>query len=223
MSCGRDELAFLDIHDLAGAAGRDQQIGLPAKESRDLQDVDGFGRGLRLRRLVNVGQHLEAQLARGRARMRKPSSKPGPRYEFTLLRLALSKEALKTKSPAILPDLARQKVNVLFALDHARSGDQAQAACRPPKLNRHADTAAHAMLGDVHAAQLPVAMLQRRADEGAEQRMRLQRLRFELGMELAAEIPGMIGDLADLDVHAVRSLAREPQAVRGENRLRTRG
>ena len=51
-----------------------------------------------------------------------------------------------------------------------------------------------------------------RADEGDEQRVRLQRLRLELGMELAAEEPGMVGDLADLDVRAVGRLAGDAQA-----------
>jgi len=32
-----------------------------------------------------------------------------------------------------------------------------------------------------------------RADEGGEERVRLQRLRFEFWMELTAEEPGMIG------------------------------
>jgi len=36
-------------------------------------------------------------------------------------------------------------------------------------------------------------MLQRGADEGFEQRVRLERLGLELGVELAAEIPGMPG------------------------------
>src|SRR4051812_24670002 len=33
------------------------------------------------------------------ARIRSPSRRPGPRYASTLVRLALSKEALKTNSP----------------------------------------------------------------------------------------------------------------------------
>ena len=44
------------------------------------------------------------------------------------------------------------------------------------------------------------AVLVRRRDEGAEQRMRLQRLGLELGMELAAQEEGVVGDLDDLDV-----------------------
>ena len=63
-------------------------------------------------------------------------------------------------------------------------------------------------------------MLQRGAEKRGEQRMRLQRLRFEFGMELASQIPRMIRQFADLDVHAVGRLARQPQAVLGQNRLK---
>ena len=57
-------------------------------------------------------------------------------------------------------------------------------------------------------------MLVRRGDKGGEQRMRLQRLGFELGMELAAQIPGMVRHFADLDVDAVGRLRRSmPQAA----------
>jgi len=56
-------------------------------------------------------------------------------------------------------------------------------------------------------------VVQRGADKRPEQRMRLQGLRFELGMELAAQEPGMIGQLADFDVDPVGSLPRQPQAM----------
>ena len=61
----RDELAFLDIHDAAGAAGFDQKIRLAAQEGRDLQDVDGLGGFRGLRRLVDVGKHGESGIADG--------------------------------------------------------------------------------------------------------------------------------------------------------------
>src|SRR5215472_4038993 len=64
-----------------------------------------------------------------------------------------------------------------------------------------------------------LAMLERRADERTKKRMRLHRFRLELGMELAAQIPGMIRQLADFDVDAVRSLAGEFQAVILQNCL----
>ena len=40
----------------------DEQIGLPAEERRDLQDVGDLGGGGGLRRLVDVGQDRHAEL-----------------------------------------------------------------------------------------------------------------------------------------------------------------
>src|SRR5689334_17949146 len=51
-----------------------------------------------------------------------------------------------------------------------------------------------------------------RPDEGLKQRMRFQRFRFELRMELAAQIPRMVRDLTNLDIRAVRRLARNAEA-----------
>src|SRR5579871_4648208 len=59
-----------------------------------------------------------------------------------------------------------------------------------------------------------------RADEGGEERVRLHRLRFELGMELAAEHPGVVREFADLDVDLVGGLAGEAEAMFGEDRLK---
>src|SRR5581483_8677442 len=50
------------------------------------------------------------------------------------------------------------------------------------------------------------------ADKCFEQRVRLHRLRFELGVELAPQEPGVIGDLADLDVRAVGGLTGDAKA-----------
>src|SRR6201996_1707829 len=62
-------------------------------------------------------------------------------------------------------------------------------------------------------------MLQRRADERSKQRMRLQRLRFELRMELAPEIPRMFRQFANLHVDAIRRLAGKPKTVGRQLRL----
>src|SRR5580698_2604768 len=53
-----------------------------------------------------------------------------------------------------------------------------------------------------------LAMLVRRRHKGREQRMRLHRLGFKFRMELAAEEPGMVRDLADFHVHRIGGLAR---------------
>jgi len=49
--------------------------------------------------------------------------------------------------------------------------------------------------------------------------MRLQRLRLELRMELAAQHPGMLGDLANLDVSLVGRLAGDAQPAGGQTLL----
>ena len=57
-----DELAFLDVHDLAGTAGFEQQIGLAAEERRDLEDVGHFGGGRGLGGFVDIGQDGKSAL-----------------------------------------------------------------------------------------------------------------------------------------------------------------
>src|SRR5437660_1520318 len=49
------------------------------------------------------------------------------------------------------------------------------------------------------------------ADEGGEQRVRLERFGLEFRVELHADIPGMIWDLDNLRQHAVRRHARKPE------------
>ena len=60
----------------------------------------------------------------------------------------------------------------------------------------------------------PLPVLSRRSDERLEQRVRLHRLALEFRMELASEKPGMIRDLADLDVRIIGRLAGDPQPRR---------
>src|SRR5579863_8158930 len=51
-----------------------------------------------------------------------------------------------------------------------------------------------------------------RPDECLEKRVRLHGLTLELGMELASQEPGMIGDFANLDVGIVGRLAGDAEA-----------
>ena len=60
ISSGRNELAFFDIHDAAGLARGDKQIGLAAKERRDLQHVANFRGRSHLRDFVHVGEDRQA-------------------------------------------------------------------------------------------------------------------------------------------------------------------
>jgi hypothetical protein len=52
----REELRLLDVHQRAGPCQCHDKVGLARQEGRQLQDVDDFGGGLRLLRLVDVGQ-----------------------------------------------------------------------------------------------------------------------------------------------------------------------
>src|SRR5579863_6968808 len=75
------------------------------------------------------------------------------------------------------------------------------------------------MLGARACAGLEPArpVLVRGSDEGREQRMRFERLGFELWMELAAQKPGMVRNLADFHVNGVGSLAGDPQPSARQN------
>ena len=75
----RDELAFLDIDDAAGAPSCNQQIGLAAEERRDLQDIDDFGGGPGLRWFVDIRQDGDTQLRAARRECAGLPSDPGPR------------------------------------------------------------------------------------------------------------------------------------------------
>ena len=56
---GRQELTLLDVDDASGLRRGHQEVGLPAQERRNLQDVGHRGRGRRVRRLVDVGENRD--------------------------------------------------------------------------------------------------------------------------------------------------------------------
>src|ERR1035437_7396623 len=147
------------------------------------------------------------------ARMRSPSFNPGPRYAPTLVRLALSKLALNTNSPtaARMPRAMRCTCSSL-SMTHG----PAISTRRLPKSANSIGTGELGM-GEqrlLNGRLAPVALLFRRADEALEQRVRLHGFGFELGMELAAQIPRMVGEFADFDVGIVRRLAGDLEARR---------
>ena len=136
--------------------------------------------------------------SRTRPSTRTPSSSPGPRNDAPDVRFALSYDALKTKGTPARRVMSRSASagldRVRLALDHARPGDEHQRA------------AADAHAADVdreHPLTLPrtprpacrvrelVAVA--RLDEAGEQRVRLQRLRLELGVELHGDVPRVVG------------------------------
>src|SRR5438876_46392 len=148
--------------------------------------------------------------------MRSPSARPGPRYAETLVRLALSKEALNTNGPAISA-MASAMRRTCSSLSITQGPAISASGLAPPKRIDGVTSICTGIL-DVpqqRPGQTPLAIFICGRYERPEQRMRLERLRFELGMELAAQIPRMAGNLANLDVGAIRRLARNSQTGRG--------
>ena len=58
---GRQELSFLDVDHLAGSGSGHQQVGLTAKECRDLQDVDIFRSHFSFLSGVYVGHYRDVE------------------------------------------------------------------------------------------------------------------------------------------------------------------
>src|SRR5664280_2030658 len=145
--------------------------------------------------------------------MRRPSFRPGPRYVPPEVRLALSKDALKTNSPTAsrMPRAMRCTCSSL-SMTHG----PATSTSGWPQPNALYSIATG--VNRLRPRRLPGLRLQPAppvliggADKRLEEGMRFHRFGLELGMELAAEIPRMIGDLADLDIGLVRRLARDAQ------------
>src|ERR1035438_4002831 len=148
------------------------------------------------------------------ARIRNPSFSPGPRYVPPLDRLALSNEALKMNSPTAsrMPRAMRWTCSSL-SMTHGPA--ISTSGVPAPNALYSIGTAEQRLLLRL---QPPHPVLVGSSDERREQRMRMHRFGLELGVELAAQIPRMARDFADLHVGLVRRLPRNPQP-RGHQRL----
>ena len=103
---GRQELALLDIDRPAGFGRGQQQVGLAAQESRDLQHVDCFRHRPALLRRMDVGQDRQPQVSRTSARIGRLGFQADARGALpSEVRLALSKRGLVDQADA---ELARQ-------------------------------------------------------------------------------------------------------------------
>ena len=142
----RHELSLLDVDDAARAARRQQQIGLPAEESGNLQDVGHRGHRFGLRRLMNIGEDRKAfRLQPGQNAQSFDEARPAIGVQAGAV--GLVKRRLEDEAAAHgVANAARHPVDVLFAFDHARSGDQHQRTGCPlgpaerAELNRHSNT-----------------------------------------------------------------------------------
>src|SRR4051812_42730113 len=146
--------------------------------------------------------------SRTRPRIRSPSSIPGPRNDLVEVRLALSNEALNTYcTPARLALSRRARARATawasLSITHGpairRSGD-------PPPTVSPANWIGVTPLTYHGRGRLLSGgdlVLIARADEAGEERVRLQRLRLELRMELYGHVPRVVPDLDDFDELAV--------------------
>ena len=98
---GREKLPLLDVDRPPGLGRRDQKIGLAAQEGRNLQRVDGFARPARIGRVsctsVITGRPSVSRIS---AKIGSAALSPTPRAAEPEVRLALSKDDLKTRPMA---------------------------------------------------------------------------------------------------------------------------
>ena len=222
----RHELALLDVDDAAGAAGCEQQVGLAAEERGDLQDVG------RLRRPASAcaGSWMSVRIGKpcvfDAGQDAQAFLQPGAAIGVDAGAVGLVEGGLEDERPGDPAGCSRaMKVDVLFAFDDARSGDQHQRAAGRRMANSvDADrgsasrfrAAGYPRLAPVARARgalaAALALLEAAPMKALNSGCGSMRLGLELGMELAAQVPGMVGELADLDVGAVGRLAGDAQA-----------
>jgi hypothetical protein len=120
---GRNKLAFLDVHGAASAPGGDEEIGLAAQKSRDLQHVHRLGGGLGLRRFMDVGEDrisILPEIREDSQTFLESRSAIGGHAAA----IGLIERSFEDKRPGDFADLGREKAHVLLAFDHAGTGDQ---------------------------------------------------------------------------------------------------
>ena len=223
MSCGARNWPFFTLTGLPVLRGRHEQVGLAAQKRRNLQDVHDCRRRRGVRGLVNVGEHRQAgaRFDVGRA-CAGPASRPGPRNDDSDVRLALSYDALKIERHAEpRADLGAAPIAVSMACASLSMthGPTMKASGWPvPIVTAPAET--RRSTGVHHASDVGVERLALRgdllliggADEAGKERMRLERPRLELGMELHGDEPRMAGQLGNLDELAVGRSAGDAHA-----------
>src|SRR6267154_6442870 len=176
------------------------------------------------------------------ARIRRPSSRPGPRNDRPDVRFALSYDALKMngiRRRAVIS--ARRPASMAawpsLSMTH---GPAMSTSGRPPPMrmspmvmgiteryyigrkragwgDRPSRSSRHGFSRAMNAA--GALVLRSGSDERGKERMRPGRLRLEFRMELNGDVPRMAGQFGDLHELAVRRPTRDTQAVLGQGAL----
>src|SRR4051812_12406741 len=162
-------------------------------------------------------------VSRTRPSTRTPSLNPGPPNDEPHVRVALSYHALKMKGTPARPGMSRRAIAVSMACASLSMthGPAISTSAPAPMLTPPASTGTtrlpyHGGRGRLRVRALVAAA---RLDESGEQRVRLQRLRLELGMELHRDVPGMRRQLDDLDELAVERAADDLESFVGQRLL----
>ena len=161
---GLHPLALLDVHRLAGASGRHQEIGLPAEECRDLEHVGHLGDGRGLVRLVDVGEHRQPARGSGPLQRPKPLVQPGPRLALEPGAVRLVEAGLEADRDAEVVLDARQlfghRGQHVAGLDHTGPGDEKRSAPEGPAHQRvlRASSSAAARAGAAARRRMAAAM-----------------------------------------------------------------
>src|SRR5690349_13225187 len=160
-----------------------------------------------------------------RASTRSPSARPGPRNDPPDVRLALSYEALKMNGVPARRARSRSAsaVSIACASLSITHGPAMSARGPPPRLTPPTSTREVSTRLPYHGRcrRLPLSELVAvaRFDETGEQRMRLQRLRLELGVELHRDVIRVVRQLDDLDELAVERAADDLESLVGQRLL----
>ena len=127
-----DELALLYIDGAPGFSGGDEQVGLPAKEGWDLEDVYGFGCDFALAGLVDIGEDGKAGFASEAAEDAGAFEEAGTAKTLDAGAVGLVVAGLEDEGNAKVGGDALQRVghgaHVGFALNDAGSGDEKETA-----------------------------------------------------------------------------------------------
>src|SRR6185503_3589258 len=162
-------------------------------------------------------------VSRTRPSTRTPSASPGPRNDAPDVRFALSYDALKMKGTPARRVISRsaRAVSMACASLSMTQGPAMSTRLPAPMLTPPASTGTtrlphHRGRGGVGVRALVAAA---GLDEPGKQRVRLQRLRLELRVELHRDVPRVRWQLDDLDELAVERAPHDFEPLLGQRLL----
>src|SRR6266550_86629 len=205
---GRQPLPLLHVDGPPGPAGGEEQIGLAAQERRDLQHVGHLSRGRHLAHLVDVGEDGKAGLRANGGERRESAlqTRTARALQARAVRLVVGGfvDDVYAKLGAELGERFTDPQVQVVRFDDAGPRDQERGGSEVP-AHRSVAEARQLRRGVGPRDRRSCAVLgERRAYEAGEQRVGTHRAGLELGVELATDEPGVIGQLDHLDQRAVR-------------------